>query len=425
MSVKIENRMLKWIKELFPIMRSITGQGVRDTLNYLKKINKELIIKSIPTGTKCFDWKVPEEWNIKSAYIEDEFGKKILDIKKNNLHVVNYSSSINKIISYNELQKHLYSIPKQPNAIPYITSYYKKIWGFCISEKQRKKLKKCKYKVFIDSSFTKGNLNYGEIYIKGQSKKEILISTNICHPSMANNELSGPAVSMALSLWLKNKKNKYSFRIIFVPETIGSICYIKKNFSKLKKVIAGFNIVCVGDNKNFSFLPSKNGDTLSDRAALLALKENNLKYDKYSFLDRGSDERQYCSPGIELPICSVMRSKYGTYPEYHTSLDNLNFISSKGLLGSFEIYKYIINIIELNQIYKTKILCEPFLTKYKLYPTLSTKETKSSIKTITNFLMYVDGKNDLIELSNILNENFNHLKQIEKKLLKNKLISIK
>ena len=194
--------MYKWIKDLFPIMRSITGKGVRDTLIYLKKINNDLIIRSVPSGKKFFDWEIPKEWVINKAYIDDEFGNRIIDIQNNNLHVVNYSGPINKIVDFNELQKHLHSLPNQPGAIPYITSYYKKIWGFCISENQRRKLKKCKYKAYIDSKFINGKLNYGEIYIKGKLKKEILISTNICHPSMANNELSGPVVTTAICQWL-------------------------------------------------------------------------------------------------------------------------------------------------------------------------------------------------------------------------------
>ena len=397
----------KWATDIFPYNRSLTGEGVYKTLYYFKNIFKEIKIKSIKCGTKVFDWQVPLEWNVKDAYVADLNGKKVVDFKKNNLHLVGYSSPINKIISLKKLDRHLFSLKKLPNAIPYITSYYKKNWGFCIQHKKRKTLKNNKYKVFIDSHFKKGSLKYGEIYLKGKQNKEILITTNICHPSMGNNELSGPVVSLSIARWLKKIKNKqFSYRILFLPETIGAIGYLKKNINHLKKnVIAGYSLVCVGDNKHFSFLESKQKNSLSDCAARYILKNQNRNVKYYSFLDRGSDERQFNSPGVDIPISSVMRSKYGEYKEYHTSLDNLNFISSKGLESSINLYKKIISLIEKTPNVKIKIntLCEPMLSKHNLYPSISTKKTKDLVSARMNILAYADGKSNIIQIAETTN----------------------
>ncbi len=417
-----------WAKDIFPLNRSLTGEGVSKTLGYFKKICSDLQICNIKSGTKVFDWQIPSEWNVKEAYVSNLHGKKIIDFKKNNLHLMGYSKPINKILTYNSLKKHLYSLKSQPNAIPYITSYYKKNWGFCISHKKKKLLKKGRYKVVIDSNFKKGNLKYGEIYLKGKKNKEILISTNICHPSMGNNETSGPVVSLALAKWLKKKKNKnYSYRILFLPETIGALGYLKNNIKKLKQnLIAGFQIVCVGDDKHFSFLQSKKGNTLADCAARYVLKKQKKKVKYYSFLRRGSDERQYNSPGIDLPVCSIMKSKYGEYPEYHTSLDDLKFISVKGLNSSIKIYKEVINLIENTKRIKikTKTLGEPMLSKHKLYPLVSTKKTNEIVKTRMNVLAYANGKFDLIQIAETINEKISKVLSEISILKKKKIVKI-
>ena len=417
-----------WAKHIFPLNRSLTGEGVSKTLGYFKKICSDLQIRNIKSGTKVFDWQIPREWNVKEAYISNLHGKKIIDFKKNNLHLVGYSQPINKILNYKSLKKHLYSLKSQPNAIPYITSYYKKDWGFCISHKEKKLFKKGKYKVVIDSNFKKGNLKYGEIYFKGKKNKEILISTNICHPSMGNNETSGPVVSLALAKWIKKKKNKnYSYRILFLPETIGALGYLKKNIKKLKQnLIAGFQIVCVGDDKHFSFLQSKKGNTLADCAARYVLKTQKKKVKYYSFLRRGSDERQYNSPGIDLPVCSIMKSKYGEYPEYHTSLDDLKFISAKGISCLIKIYKEVINLIESTKRIKikTKTLGEPMLSRHKLYPLLSTKKTNEIVKTRMNVLAYANGKFDLIQIAEIINEKISKVLSEISILKKKKIIKV-
>ena len=362
-------------RELFPICRSITGDGFRQSLAILQKHVPDMRAIEVPTGTKCFDWEVPKEWNIKDAYIITPTGDKICDFKKSNLHVVGYSLPINKVITLDELQEHLYSLPEQPDAIPYITSYYKERWGFCITQKERDQLTPGEYQVFIDSELKNGALIYGELIIPGDSEKEIFISSYLCHPSMANNELSGPIVSTFLAKWITKLENrKYTYRIIIIPETIGSITYLSRNYQSLKRnVVAGFNVTCIGDDRAYSYLPSRQANTLSDKAALHVLKYMQPEFVSYSFLDRGSDERQYCSPGIDLPVCSIMRTKYGRYPEYHTSLDDLSLVTPTGLFGGYEVLVKAIECLEMDELLSSTVLCEPQLGKRGLYPTISTR----------------------------------------------------
>lgn len=413
-------KMFDWAKALFPINRSITGKGVRDTLQFFKQIIPELEIKSFPTGFRAFDWEVPKEWNITDAYIKDCNGKKIVDFQINNLHVVGYSEPISEYIELEDLISHLYYLENQPDAVPYVTSYYKKKWGFCLTYNQFKTLKKGKYFVHIDSNLCDGVLNYGEILIPGKKKEEIFLSSYICHPSMANNELSGPIVTIALANELRKRDNEFSYRLILIPETIGSICYLKKNLELLKRnVIAGYNISCVGDDNNYSFLPSRNGNTISDKVALNVLNMSNISFKTYSWLERGSDERQYCWPGIDLPIASIMRTKYGEYSEYHTSLDNLNYISKEGLLGSLKIYLKVILALEHNKKYLVKTLAEPKLDKRGLYSTLSKKGSSTISRTILNFLSYCDGSHDLIDISNKIETPISNVIEL-KDLLENK-----
>ena len=310
-----------------------------------------------------------------------------------------------------DLKKNLYSKSSFPTAIPYVTSYYKKTWGFCLSYNQLKKLKNGLYEIKIKSNFKNGYLNYGEIKIPGKSSKEIFLSTFICHPSMANNELSGPCIAIFLSNWIKSIKNrKYSYRIIFVPETIGAIAYLSRNHKTLKKkTIAGFNLTCLGDNRTYSFLPSRMENSLSDKIAKHVLKWTYKNYKEYSWLDRGSDERQYCSPGIDLPVATIMRSKYGEYPEYHTSSDDLKkVVSPKGLEGGYNILKKAILALENNFRPKTLIKCEPFLSKRKLYPHYASNDQKIIAKfedlKLINFLSYCDGKKTMLEIADKCNQ---------------------
>ena len=402
--------MYKMAQDLWPITRSITGEGVRETLAYVKNQVPELNVRSVQTGTNAFDWVVPEEWNISDAYIEDESGNIILDFSINNLHVVGYSTSVDVWLTLDELNEHLYSLPKKPNAIPYLTSYYKKDWGFCMTHNQREELPDGKYHAVIKSTHTQGELNYGEIVLKGAEDKEILLSTYICHPSMGNNELSGPVVTTFLTKWLMSVKNRrYTYRILFVPETIGSIVYLSRNIQHLKKnVIAGFNITCVGDDNCYSYLPSRNGNTISDIVAKHVLKNIDSNYKTYSWMDRGSDERQYCSPGVNLPIASIMRSKYSEYPEYHTSLDNLNFISSEGLYGGYCALKKSLQTIEFNSYPEVTVLCEPQLGRRGLYTSIGedSKNSGAKVRDLMHLISYSDGTKSLLEIAEIINIPF-------------------
>lgn len=416
--------MYQLAEKLFPICRSITGNGVRQTLQILKEEYGKMSIYEVPSGTQVFDWIVPKEWNIKDAYIEDSKGNRVIDFKKHNLHVVGYSLPMDCHMSLDELKEIIYTQPKQPDVIPYVTSYYKERSGFCMSENQKKALQEDIYHCVIDSELKDGSLTYGEIIIPGKTEQEILLSTYICHPSMANNEVSGPVVAIELAKWISLlEKRRYTYRIIFVPETIGSITYLSRNLNVMKKnTVAGFVLSCVGDDRTYSYVESKYANTLTDKLIKNVLSFHYPKYKCYSFLQRGSDERQYNAPGIDLPVCAVSRSKYGEYPEYHTSADDLNLISEEGLQGMFCFMQKCIRALEYNYYYKVNCFCEPQLGKRGLYPTISQKGIYDEVRAITHFIAYADGTNDLIDISNRIGINTEILRDIVDKLFAKGLI---
>lgn len=419
--------LIKFCEDLYRIPRSITGNGVLKTLNYIKEYIP-LEIKTIRSGTKVFDWVIPPEWNINYAFIIDlSTNEKVIDLANHNLHVVGYSKPIDKIISFHELKKNLHYLEDRPDAIPYITSYYYKRWGFCLSYNQFKKLNtKTKYRVVIDSSFNEdGNLTYGELYIRGKTDKEIFISSYICHSQMVNNELSGPSVLTSLAKKIIKKSNYYSYRFILIPETIGSIAYLSKNLTQLKKnVFAGFNISCVGDNRMWGLVPSRYGNSISDKVAKYVLKNNVSKFKLFTWLDRGSDERQYCSPGVDLPICSITRSKWDEYPEYHTSDDNFDIVKKKFLEESLDIYLKCIDILEKRKLIfpLVKIKCEPQLGKRGLYHTMKTKNTSKEYRNLKNFISYCDGTNTILDIAELCKINIRKANSFHEILVENNLI---
>ena len=415
-------QMLKWAKDLFSICRSITGDGTRMTLSYFEKINPEFRRLKFKTGQKVFDWEIPKEWNIKDAYLEHESGERYAEFKKCNLHIVGYSKPVNKKISKKELLNYIHTQKDQPDSIPYVTSYYKERWGFCLSENQKRKLPDGNYKVIIDSDLKNGNLELSDAIFKGKTKKEIFFSSYICHPSMANNELSGPVLLNAIMHYIKSNypKSKFTYRFVLLPETIGSIAYLSKFMKVMKSnMICGFNLTCVGDERAYSYVGSRKGNTLADdaiEAALFGL--SNVK--KYSYLVRGSDERQYCAPGIDLPVCCFSRSR-SEYPEYHTHKDNFNVVTQKGLEGSFKVVKKIIDAIELELYPKITMFGEPNLGKRGLYPTLSQKGKYDNTRLRMNLIAQSDGMTNIFKIAKLLKEPLDKLCN-EYSLLKSKKV---
>lgn len=417
--------MYQLVKKMFPIHRSITGDGNRETLKYIKKIIP-IKIKEVPTGTKAFDWKIPLEWKITKAYIKDSKGNTIIDIKNNNLHILSYSRPFKGKIKFKELNKHLYYLKDFPNWIPYRTSYYKDTWGFCLTYNQYKNLNRNEtYDVCVDANLFKGSLTYGELIIKGKSKKELLFSTYICHPSMCNDNLSGPVVATYLAKYiLKNMNNFYTYRFVFIPESIGSIAYLKKNLKQMKKnTIGGYVLVCLGDAGDFTYLQTRKEKQITDKVSIFALKETKVNYKLRKFHTCGSDERQYNFPGVDLNIGSLMRTKYFEYDEYHTSADNLKFISQNNLEKSYKMYLNCINIFENNHKYYNKTLCEPRLGIHGMWNQIGASKSKEDINMIfRKILYYCDGKNDIIDICKILDKPFEKINNAIKLMLKKKII---
>ena len=415
----VGEQMHGWLRDLYPICRSLTGPGVRQTLDYLGERLPGLTRHSVESGTKVFDWVVLPEWTIRSATLLCPDGTVVADLRDHTLHVMGYSRPVDVELDLDELQPHLHSLPEQPDAIPFVTSYYRESWGFCLTHRQRSALPPGRYRARIDSTLGPGRLDYADLVIPGKSADEVLLSTYVCHPSMANNELSGPVLATALGQWLAGRPSRrLTYRLVFVPETIGSIVYLSRHLEHLRRrLVAGFVLTCVGDERAVSMVESPYGDTLADRVARHVLGRLAPGAITYPFTERGSDERQYCSPGVRLPVCSVMRSKHSTYPEYHTSLDDERLVTPVGLAGSYAIYRAMIEALECNCLPDTAQPCEPQLGPRGLYPVTSVKGSTATVRLQSNILAYCDGTNDLLAIADRLGADVVECRAIVDRLL--------
>lgn len=426
MSVDLKS-MEDYFDRLWPICRSLTGDGVRKTLDIIEEI-VSMERFSVKSGSKVLDWIVPKEWNIRDAFIITPDGRKIAQFKVNNLHVVNYSVPVRKSLTWQELAPCLHTLPEQPNAIPYVTSYYSESWGFCLSYKEYMSLpREGVYEVLIDSSLENGELIYGEAILPGSSDDEVLFSTYICHPSMANNELSGPLVQAFLYREIAKIPNRrFTYRFVFLPETIGAICYLSRHGNRFKKSLcAGYVLTCCGDRGDLHYKKSRIGDSLADRAMEHVLKYwASPRHVIEEFSVGGSDERQYCSPGFNLPVGSLMRTPYQRYPEYHTSLDNKSFISFESMREVVACYFEAVRIIELNDFYLNTVQYgEPQLGKRGLYPSVnSPKQRHIETHRMMHLLAYADGEYDILEIAEKRNEYALHYEGHLSKLRAAKLL---
>lgn len=422
------NAMFNLAKILYPICRSITGNGVRETLGIIKEFIPIKIFE-VPTGTKVFDWVVPKEWNIREAFIKNSKGEKIIDFKNSNLHVLNYSIPINKKLSLKELKEHLFSLPEYPNWIPYLTSYYDENWGFCLTHNQLNNLEDDIYEVLIDSTLEDGFLTYGELYLNGESEEEILFSTYICHPSLCNDNLSGPILLTSLAKKLIELKKlfnfKYSYRFLFIPETIGAITWLNKNQDKVKNIKHGLVATCLAGFSNSTYKTSRIGNALIDKVVEKVLIDSGEPYKIMDFSPIGSDERQFCSPGFNLPVGSLMRTVYNEFPEYHTSADNLDLIDPKYLANNLKKYLNIIYILENNKKFiNLNPKCEPQLGKRNLYPKINDDKSREiDFLSIFWVLNLSDGTNSLLDIAIRSKHHFDRIKRAADLLVENGLLS--
>jgi aminopeptidase-like protein len=403
----IGERMYRLVEELYPICRSITGDGVRETLARIGEI-VPLQIHEVPSGTDVFDWTVPPEWNITEAYVTTPTGERIADFAENNLHVLNYSSPIHRRVTLEELKDHVFTLPDHPEWIPYRTSYYRENWGFCMTDNQLRSLPPGEYQVHIDSTLEPGHLTYGELFIPGETSDEVLLSCHVCHPSLCNDNLSGIALTTHLARFIASRPSRYSYRVLFIPGTIGSITWLARNELAAGNIRHGLVVTCVGDAGAFSYKKSRRGNTEIDRAALHVLSLSREGYREIDFYPYGYDERQYCSPGFDLAVGSLTRSSHGAFEEYHTSADDLDLVQPRYLQESFETFVDVLDVIENNRTYvNLNPKCEPQLGKRGLYHQVGAP-AGSRVKEMA--LLWVlnlsDGHHDLLSIAERSGEPF-------------------
>lgn len=411
------------IAELYPICRSITGDGVRETLRRLQRF-VPLVIREVPSGTQVFDWIVPREWNIRDAYVMSSRGERVIDFKTCNLHVMSYSLPIHKKMSLEELKPHLYTLPDRPDWIPYRTTYYKENWGFCLSHRQFLKLPEDEYEVSIEASLKDGYLSYGELVLPGQTTDEILVSCHVCHPSLANDNLSGVAVGCFLASHLSRFPRKFSYRFLFIPGTIGAITWLCLNESSVARIKHGLVLAGVGDAGPLSYKRSRHGDAGIDRAVSHVLRHSGQRYQLLEFSPYGYDERQFCSPGINLPVGRLSRTPYGTFPEYHTSADNLQFVHPDKLGETFAVCLEVFSLLENNEIFvNLNPKCEPQLGKRGLYRTIGGCADAEAMELAMLWILNMsDGCNSLMDIAERSGIRFDSLRRAAETLQEHELL---
>jgi aminopeptidase-like protein len=415
--------MYRLISELYPICRSITGDGLRQTLRRLQE-QIRLELSEVPTGTQVFDWTVPKEWNIRDAYVKNAQGERVVDFQKSNLHVVNYSVPVNRRMPFAELKDHLFTLPAHPDWIPYRTSYYKESWGFCISQRQLSALKDAEYEVCIDSTLEDGHLTYGEYFLPGEIRGEVLISCHACHPSLCNDNLSGIALAASLARVLAVAPHRYSYRFLFVPGTIGAITWLARNEDKIPHIKHGLVLTGVGDAGELHYKKSRRGNAEIDRAVAHVLQHSGQPHKILEFSPYGYDERQYCSPGINLPVGRLSRTPHGTFPEYHTSADNLEFVHPEKLGDALTACLTIFSLLENNQTYMNlNPKCEPQLGKRGLYRMVGgSADAGLSEMAMLWVLNQSDGRNSLLDIAERSGLSFDSIQKAARALEEHELL---
>lgn len=416
--------MHRFITELYPICRSITGDGLRETLRRIRE-HIPLEIHEVPTGTQVFDWTVPKEWNIRDAWVKDKHGAKVIDFAMSNLHVVQYSMPIHKSVSQAELKEHLHTLPDRPDWVPYRTSYYQETWGFCIAHSQLMHLKDSEYEVCIDSTLAEGSLSYGECVIPGNRPEEVLLSCHTCHPSLCNDNLSGVAMATILAKLLSNVSLNYTYRFLFIPGTIGSITWLALNGERVKRIRHGLVVACVGDSGKFHYKRSRRQDSEIDGAAAQALRRRPEGHEILDFSPYGYDERQYCSPGFDLPVGSLTRTPHSRFSQYHTSADDLTFVRPDALGGSLAAYLSILQILECNATYvNLNPMCEPQLGKRGLYRAMGGLPDAGQIELAQLWVLNLsDGNHSLLDIAERSAIPFQHIHQAAQLLKDHRLLA--
>jgi len=420
----ISRELYQFAAELYPICRSITGNGIRQTLLSIQgKIPLQL--SEVPTGTPVFDWIVPKEWNIRDAYIKRCDGKRVVDFRKHSLHVLNYSIPVQARMPLSQLRSHLFTLPEYPDWIPYRTSYYQENWGFCLSHNQMLTLQDGEYEVCIDSTLEDGHQTYGECYLPGRSKEEVLISVHACHPSLANDNLSGLSVATFLAQFLSGRDLRYSYRFLFIPGTIGAITWLARNRDAADRIRHGLVLTCIGDASGFHYKKSRRGNAEIDRAVAHVLRHSSETGEILEYSPDGYDERQYCSPGFDLPVGCLMRSVWGKFPEYHTSADNLDFIRADQLARSLRVCVEIVDVLEGNRRYRNlNPFCEPQLGRRNLYRAVGGIAISEEISARLWVLNLSDGEHSLLDIAVRSDLPFTAILDAAELLSENKLLAV-